>query len=78
NSNERFQEQINLANSVVLWLKDHIRDDELINEKLIDPQGRILTSLFNTQNPIAAYLKDFSLDIFPLTGVTQIELFSGA
>ena len=78
NSNERLQEQINLANSLVLWLKDHIRDDELINENLIDSQGRILTALFNTQNPIAANLKDYSSDIFPLTGLTQSELFSGA
>ena len=78
NSNERLQEQISLANSLVLWLKDHIRDDELINENLIDTQGRILTALFNTQNPIAANLKDYSSDIFPLTGLTQSELFSGA
>ncbi|MEG3759051.1 DUF3427 domain-containing protein [Pseudoalteromonas carrageenovora] len=78
NSNERLQEQISLANSLVLWLKDHIRDDELINENLIDSQGRILTALFNTQNPIAANLKDYSSDIFPLTGLTQSELFSGA
>lgn len=77
-SNERLQEQINLANNLVLWLKDHIRDDELINENLIDSQGRILTALFNTQNPIAANLKDYSKDIFPLTGLTQSELFSGA
>ncbi|MBB1423841.1 DUF3427 domain-containing protein [Pseudoalteromonas sp. SG43-7] len=78
NSSERLQEQINLANNLVLWLKDHIRDDELINENLIDSQGRILTALFNTQNPIAANLKDYSHDIFPQTGLTQSELFSGA
>ncbi|MGO3644974.1 MAG: DUF3427 domain-containing protein, partial [Pseudoalteromonas sp.] len=78
NSDECLQEQINLANSLVLWLKEHIRDDELINENLIDSQGRILTALFNTQNPIAANLKDYSKNIFPLTGLTQSELFSGA
>ncbi|MGX1113942.1 superfamily II DNA or RNA helicase [Pseudoalteromonas sp. MBR-15] len=77
-SNNRLQEQINLANNLVFWLKDHIRDDELISENLIDSQGRILTALFNTENPIAANLKDYAKDIFPLTGLTQSELFSGA
>ena len=77
-SNERLQEQITLANNLVLWLKDHIRDDELISENLIDSQGRILTALFNTKNPIAANLKDYTSDIVPLTGLTQSELFSGA
>ena len=78
NSKKRLEEQIDLANSLVHWLKDHIRDDDLINENLIDSQGRILTALFNTQNPIAANLKDYSKDIFPQTGLTQSELFSGA
>ena len=78
NSKKRLEEQIDLANSLVHWLKDHISDDELINENLIDSQGRILTALFNSQNPIAANLKDYSHDIFPLTGLTQSELFSGA
>ena len=78
NSDDRLQLQINLANNLVLWLKDHIKDDALINENLIDSQGRILTALFNTENPIAADLKEYSKDIYPLTGLSQSELFSGA
>ncbi|MDP4984250.1 DEAD/DEAH box helicase family protein, partial [Pseudoalteromonas tunicata] len=78
NSDDRLQLQINLANNLVLWLKDHIKDDALINENLIDSQGRILTALFNTENPIAADLKQYSKDIYPLTGLSQSELFSGA
>ena len=77
-SKDRLSEQIDLANNLVLWLKDHIKDDELINENLIDSQGKILTALFNTENPVATNLKDYSNSIFPLTGLTQSELFSGA
>ena len=78
NSDDRLQLQINLANSLVLWLKNHIKDDALISENLIDSQGRILTALFNTENPIAANLEQYSKDIYPLTGLSQSELFSGA
>lgn len=43
--------QISLANRLVMWLKEHINDDDFIDENLIDSQGRILTALFNKQNP---------------------------
>ncbi|MDK1287744.1 DUF3427 domain-containing protein [Pseudoalteromonas umbrosa] len=74
----RITKQIELANKLVFWLKDHIRDDQLINENLIDSQGRILTALFDKQNPISSDLPSYSKDIFPQTGLSQSELFSGA
>lgn len=70
--------QISLANRLVMWLKEHINDDDFINENLIDSQGRILTALFNKQNPIATDLTKYTADIFPLTGLTQSELFCGS
>ncbi|MCF2856154.1 DUF3427 domain-containing protein [Pseudoalteromonas sp. SMS1] len=74
----RITKQIELANKLVFWLKDHIRDDQLISENLIDSQGRILTALFDKQNPISSDLPSYSKDIFPQTGLSQSELFSGA
>ncbi|KAF7764410.1 ATP-dependent helicase IRC3 [Pseudoalteromonas citrea] len=78
NSNERLQHQIELANKLVFWLKDHITDDTVISDNLIDSQGKILTALFDKSNPIAADLPTYTNGIFPLTGLTQSELFSGA
>ncbi|KZN69208.1 DUF3427 domain-containing protein [Pseudoalteromonas luteoviolacea] len=74
----RIAKQIELANKLVFWLKDHIKDDQLIDENLIDSQGRILTALFDKQNPISSDLPTYSKDIFPQTGLSQSELFSGA
>lgn len=70
--------QISLANRLVMWLKEHINDDDFIDENLIDSQGRILTALFNKQNPIATDLPKYTATIFPLTGLTQSELFCGS
>ncbi|OEF30084.1 DUF3427 domain-containing protein [Vibrio rumoiensis] len=72
------QQQIEFSNQLLLWLKDKISDDEFIDENLLDSQGRILTSLYELDNPIAANLKQYSQDVFPLTGLTQSELFCGS
>src|SRR5699024_9947608 len=53
-------------------------DEELLRENLLDSQGRILTALYELDNPIAADLKQYVEDIFPLTGLTQSELFCGS
>ena len=63
--------QISLANRLVMWLKEHINDDDFIDENLIDSQGRILTALFNKQNPIATDLPKYTAAIFPLTGLIR-------
>lgn len=78
NSDDRIHQQINLANTIVKWLSKHIRDEELINENLIDSQGKILTALFDKSNPIAADLPKYVESIMPITGLTQSELFCGS
>jgi HKD family nuclease len=74
----RINEQIKLANKIVLWLSKHIQDDELISENLLDSQGKILTALFDKSNPIAADLPKYVESIMPITGITQSELFCGS
>jgi len=71
-------EQISLANKLVLWLKDHVQDDQLITENLLDSKGRILTALFDKTNPIATDFPAFTKAIYPLTGLSQSELFCGS
>src|SRR5690606_24400322 len=39
---------------------------------------RILTALYELENPVAVNLKQYVEEIFPLTGLTQSELFSGS
>tara|TARA_R110002153_G_scaffold8690_1_gene36914 strand:- start:2288 stop:5428 length:3141 start_codon:yes stop_codon:yes gene_type:complete len=78
NGDLRIVEQINLANTLVKWLSDHINDHELICENLIDSQGKILTAIFDKSNPIAADLPKYVESIIPLTGLTQSELFCGS
>ncbi|WP_417537639.1 DUF3427 domain-containing protein [Marinomonas sp.] len=75
---DQLQEQIYFANQLMLWLKERLQDDDFIDENLLDCQGRILTALYELENPVAANLKQYVKDIFPLTGLTQSELFCGS
>ncbi|HHQ4449914.1 TPA: DUF3427 domain-containing protein [Aeromonas veronii] len=75
---DQLQRQIELANQLLLWLKDRTQDPDFISENLIDSQGKILTALYQLDNPISANLKQYAEDIFPLTGLTQSELFCGS
>ena len=75
---DQLQEQIHFANQLMLWLKERLQDDDFIDENLLDSQGRILTALYELENPVAANLKQYVKDIFPLTGLTQSELFCGS
>ncbi len=78
NGDSRIHEQIKLANTIVQWLSQHIRDEELISENLLDSQGKILTALFDKSNPIAADLPKYVESIMPITGLSQSELFCGS
>ena len=78
NGDSRIHEQIKLANAIVQWLSQHIRDEELISENLLDSQGKILTALFDKSNPIAADLPKYVESIMPITGLSQSELFCGS
>lgn len=77
-SEDRLQNQINLSNELLLWLKTKIQDKEFIEDNLLASQGKILTALYEYENPISADFKKYVEDIFPLTGLTQSELFCGS
>lgn len=74
----QLQEQINLANQLLLWLKEQFNDDDFFEENLLDSQGKILTALYELENPVAADIKKYVESVFPLTGLTQSELFCGS
>lgn len=76
-SDDRLQQQIALSNQLLLWLKTQIQDKDFIEDNLLTSQGKILTALYELENPISANLKSYINDIFPLTGLTQSELFCG-
>ena len=78
NDDNRLENQIKLANQLLLWLKAQLNDEDFFDENLLDSQGRILTALYELENPVAADLKKYVEDIFPLTGLTQSELFCGS
>lgn len=75
---DRLQKQINLSNQLLLWLKVQIQDKDFIEDNLLLSQGKILTALYDLENPISADLKSHIDDIFPLTGLSQSELFCGS
>ena len=77
-SDDHLQQQITLSNQLLLWLKEHIQDKEFIENNLLISQGKILTALYKLENPVSADLKNYINDIFPLTGLTQSELFCGS
>ena len=75
---DQLQRQIELSNQLILWLKDRVQEDEFFDENLLAGQGKILTALYDIENPVAADFKKYVEDIFPLTGLTQSELFCGS
>lgn len=77
-SDDQVQKQIELANQLLFWLKDKLKDGEIIEENLLDSQGKILTALYTLDNPVATDLQKYVANIFPLTGLTQSELFCGS
>ena len=42
----RLQEQIELSNQLLMWLKGKVQDDGFLDENLLDSQGKILTALY--------------------------------
>lgn len=78
NGESKVHDQINLANTIVQWLSNHLKDEELISENLLDSQGKILTALFDKSNPISADFPKYVDAIMPITGLIQSELFCGS
>lgn len=77
-SDDRLQQQIALSNQLLLWLKTQVQDSDFIEDNLLVSQGKILTALYEFENPVSANLKNYINDIFPLTGLSQSELFCGS
>ncbi|PAR40053.1 restriction endonuclease subunit R [Vibrio metoecus] len=77
-SDDRLQQQIALSNQLLLWLKTQVQDSDFIEDNLLASQGKILTALYELENPVSADLKNYINDIFPLTGLSQSELFCGS
>jgi len=78
NGDDQLQKQIELSNELLMWLKGKFQDEELFDENLLDTQGRILTAIYELENPISSDIKKYVQDIFPLTGLSQSELFCGS
>lgn len=75
---DRLQQQIALSNQLLQWLKKQIQDNDFIEDNLLSSKGKILTALYELENPVSADLKNYINDIFPLTGLSQSELFCGS
>lgn len=78
NGDDQLQKQIELSNELLMWLKGKFQDEELFDENLLGTQGRILTAIYELENPISSDIKKYVQDIFPLTGLSQSELFCGS
>ena len=76
-SDDRLQKQIALSNQLILWIKDQVNDQGFLEDNLLLSQGKILTALYELENPVSADFKNYIKDIYPLTGLSQSELFCG-
>jgi superfamily II DNA or RNA helicase len=75
---DRLQQQIELSNQLLMWLKERLQDKDFFEENLLDSQGKILTALYDLENPVSGDLRQYVENVFPLTGLTQSELFCGS
>ena len=57
-SEERLTKQIEFSNSMILWVRDYLKENDL-SENLIDSQGKLLTAFLSKNNPLAADLKNY-------------------
>ncbi len=63
-SDDRLQQQIALSNQLLLWLKTQTQDSDFIEDNLLASQGKILTALYELENPVSTDLKKYINDIF--------------
>lgn len=75
---QQLEQQIGLANDLLFWLKERFQDDDLVEDNLLDTRGRILTALYERDNPIAQDIKAYVAEIYPRSGLSQSELFNGS
>ncbi len=75
-SNNSIESQIEVANKIILFLKEELRD-EMFDDNLIDIHGKILKAVFSK---IDTHFSDLDLhlkEITPYTRLTHSELFTG-
>lgn len=67
---------IELTNQLISLLSNYTGQDYLL-EELIEPNGNILKALFDQGNFSRADIKEHIKEVFPLTGLSESELFTG-
>ncbi len=76
NGDNQIEIQIEIANKIILFLKQELNKDEFTND-LIEIEGEILKAVFSK---IDSHFSDFNLhlkEITPYTRLTHSELFTG-
>ncbi|MEZ9199911.1 DUF3427 domain-containing protein [Shewanella sp. 10N.286.54.B9] len=69
--------QITLANELIYWLQERIDNLDLSSFTINQP-AKLLTAIFDKQDPVSAQLSAHIDKVTPLTGLTQSELFCGS
>ena len=75
-SEKQIELQIELANKIILFLKEELKNEEFEND-LIETEGAVLKAVFSK---VDAHFTNFDLhlkEITPYTRLTQSELFTG-
>ena len=67
---------IELTNQLISLLSNYTGQEHLLQE-LIEPQGNILKALFDEGNFSRTDIKEHIKEVFPLTGLSESELFTG-
>ena len=68
---------IELANKLVEQLSTFLEDQSIKDEK-IQEEGQIVKALFNRQEVNFADLQSYIKEVFPFTGLSESELFTGS
>lgn len=68
---------IELANKLVEQLSTFLEDQSIKDEK-IQEEGQIIKALFNRQEVNFADLQTYIKEVFPFTGLSESELFTGS
>jgi superfamily II DNA or RNA helicase len=74
--NDSVEKQINLANKIILLIRDHLDKDDF-NEDLISTEAKLLNAIFPKIDAGFSDLDRYLKEITPLTRLTSSELFTG-
>lgn len=76
NGEHAIEQQINIANKIILFLKDELKNEDF-NDNLIDTEGKILKAVFSRIDTHFSNLELHLKEITPYTRLTHSELFTG-